>query len=56
MDGLVYLILPTLYKVQLLFRVEWYERMAMFGKFKIIGEAVVAYFKLLSRYSPGGTE
>jgi hypothetical protein len=40
-----------------LFRIEWCKRMITLDKIEsIVEEAVVAYFKVLSRYSPTGTE
>jgi hypothetical protein len=49
--------LPNLYSLQRLFSEQWCERVIAFGKLKKNrSEAVVAYFKVPSKHSPGGTE
>jgi hypothetical protein len=45
------------YRRRPLFIIEWYENTIVRGEFERIGvEAVIAYFKVLTRHSCGGTE
>jgi hypothetical protein len=56
-EGWIVVYLMILYQPQQLFSIELYERMIAFGENeRIEEEAVVAYCKVLSWYSPLGTE